>query len=68
MSKLAYWFRPEFRLYISLGFSEVHTDLFSYRVEQDVFTFIRLYVRFFKWQFDFDLYETGTSRLLRTKP
>ena len=56
---------PYLDLYIRLPLLDVRTDLMMTAIERNVYEYIGLYVRFWKWSFTFRLYEPGVNRIPR---
>jgi len=59
MSKKFKPYRPYLALYLNLGFMSLGTQLMSYANERNVFNYIMLEWKFFKWGGKFNLYKPG---------
>lgn len=57
--------RPYLDFYLDVGFLSIRTDLMHVVLHEDVYVYIRLSWRLFKWEGGFKLYEPGRLRARR---
>lgn len=59
MSKKFKRYKPYLNTWLDLGFMSFHTSLVNRAVDRNVFNYIELDWRFFKWGGKFNLYRPG---------
>lgn len=56
------FYKPYFELYLRLPLIDIHTDVMSERFESNIFVYISLFVKVWKWEWKFRLYKPGYDR------